>query len=167
MKNVVRMQMRAGQQALQRAMTDIEETLSEALKASANIVKFKVMDLTPRWKGGLVKGIKTEVKGRDARVFGEGVVMRVMENNPHATWSKLPPHQPIKDWVVGKLGIAEDKADSVAWAIQQKIKKQGLTIPNKEGRGAMFSRTFKIVQSTQLHWHAFMAKMRQLETRIP
>lgn len=161
----IRMRIRAGQEALRSALADIERTLSEALLAATNVVKFKVMDLTPRYLGGLVQGIKSEVKGREARVYGEGVVMRVHENNPHATWSRLPPHKAIKAWVEGKLGLSEPQSDSVAWAIQHKILKNGLTIPNKEGRGAMFSRTFRLVESTKLHWHAFMAKMRQLERR--
>lgn len=159
------MKLQAGQEAINRALAEIEETLTEALDAATKVVKFKVMDLTPRWKGGLVKGIKTEVNGREGRVYGEGVVMRVMEDSPHATWSKVPPHAPIKLWVEGKLGFSGKKADSVAWAIQHRIKEKGMRIPNKEGRGAMFARTFQIVQSTNLHWHAFMAKMRKLESR--
>lgn len=165
MRNVVRMKIKAGVAELQRAMLEIEGTLHEALLTAANVLKFKVMDLTPRWKGGLVQGIRTEAKSREARVYGEGVVMKVMENRPHATWSTVPPHQPIKDWVEGKLGISGDQSDRVAWAIQMKIKRQGLTIPNLEGRGEMFSRAYKIAQSTNLHWEAFMAKMRQLERR--
>ena len=163
MPDIVRMRIQVGQAALAAALADVEKTLTEALEAAARVVKYKVMDLTPRWRGGLVQGIKEEVKGREARVYGEGVVMRVHETN--AQWTKLPPHNAIKSWVEGKLGIAGKQADSVAWAIQQKIKKSGLTLPNVEGRGQMFKRTFDLVQSTGLHWHAFMAKMRQLENR--
>lgn len=163
MGDSIKMKIRAGQEALAAAVADVERTLIEALEAATQIVKFKVMDLTPRWHGGLVQGIKSEVKGREGRVYGEGVVMKVHEVN--ATWTRMPPHVAIKAWVSGKLGIGEPDADRIAWAIQKKILRRGLTLPNKEGRGQMFRRTYQIVKSTNLHWQAFMAKMRQLERR--
>lgn len=163
MADRINVRIKAGQAALAALLADIESTLTEALRTSAQVIKYKVMDFTPRWKGGLVQGIKVDVKGREARVFGEGVVMAVHEKN--AVWSRLPPVSKLQAWFMGKLGFEEKKAKSAAWGLAQRIKKSGLMLPNKEGRGQMFARTFALVERTQLHWQAFMAKMRQLERR--
>lgn len=38
---------------------------------------------------------------------------------------KPPPHEPIKQWVIKKLGKSEEEADSIAWAVVKKIQKEG------------------------------------------
>lgn len=38
---------------------------------------------------------------------------------------KAPPHEPIKQWVIKKLGKSEEEADSIAWAVVHKIKNEG------------------------------------------
>jgi hypothetical protein len=141
---------------------EVERAAKEALKKAAAVVKFQVIDKTPRWRGGLVQAVKIreEEDGRRQLVYGEGVVFRVHERN--AQWSRIPPHAPIKLWVEGKLGIASAESDSVAWAIQQKIKKLGLTLPNKEGRGQMIRRTKDLMRRTRFHFQAFASALKSL-----
>lgn len=38
---------------------------------------------------------------------------------------KAPPHEPIKQWVMKKLGKSDYEADKIAWAIVHKIKNEG------------------------------------------
>lgn len=137
-----------------------EQAAVRALKEAIQPVKATVMDLTPRWKGGLVRGIRTraEANGREQVVYTSGVVARVHERN--AVWSKMPPFQPIHDWVVGRLGIGDPQATRVAWAVRKKIKGKSLSLPNREGRGRMFARTFERFTQTRAHVRAFKAALR-------
>jgi hypothetical protein len=142
---------------------EVQRFAIRAMEFAINPVLSKVRDLTPRWKGGLVResvGTRAEEGGRVQVVWGRGVVLRVHEEN--AQWSRMPPHKPILDWVEGKLGLAGKKAQSVAFAIRAKIKARGLTLPNKEGRGQMFKRTFDLMKQTRFHYQSFKSAMKQL-----
>lgn len=151
--------------ALKQTMIEIEKASQEGLKGAVRVVKSKVMDLTPRHKGGLVAGIKDQVQDREGKVYGTGVVMRVMEDNPHAKWSKWPPHKPILDWVESKLGLSGKDAERATFGIRRKIFNSGMTIPNQEGRGAMFQRTFSLMKSSKFHMVAYISAIRQLQRR--
>lgn len=143
----------------------VEAFAKEALVPAAESIRHQVIDLTPRWKGGLIRMVKrrSENGGRSQLIYGEGVVFKVHERN--AVWSKLPPHAPLRDWAVGKLHVGEADADRVAWAIRQKIKARGLTLPNREKRGKMMQRTRDLMRRTRFHFQAFGSAMKQLLKR--
>ncbi len=147
---------------LGRFVAKVEETGKQALRLVAAQLLAQVRDFTPRFRGGMVAGIqeRPEDGGRTRVVFGRGVVVRVHESN--AQWSRMPPHRPIRDWVVGKLGIPEAQADSVAYRIRRKIRRRGLTLPNVEGRGKMFQRTSTLMRQTRAHLQTFKSAFRLL-----
>jgi len=126
-----------------------------ALEKAMGVVADKVRDLTPRWRGGLVQSVQTEARmgGDEQAVFAQGVVARVHEFN--AQWSKLPPLEAIQMWVEGKLGLSGKDADRATNAIRWKIRRHGLTLPNAEGRGQMFGRTYHLMASTNFHINTF------------
>jgi hypothetical protein len=132
-----------------------------ALGKSAQVVLGNVRDMTPRWKGGLVRSIKSEGRmgGDEQAVYATGPVARVHEFN--GVWSKPPPVRPLIQWVVGKLGLSGRDAISAAYAIRHKIFTRGLTLPNREGRGQMFARTFALMQSSGFHMTAFTSALKQ------
>lgn len=140
------------------AVQAIEDAAKLALRAAANVVQASVIDLTPRWKGGLQSHIliRPQEDGRIQEVFAEGVVAAVHENN--GTWSKFPPPAPIQEWVRGKLGITGEKENrSVAFLVARKIFQRGLTLPNKEGKGIMFRRAFERQKASRGYLAAFKA----------
>ena len=133
----------------------IERAAVNALREAVRPIYAKVVDLTPRWKGGLARNVRTRAEdgGRSQVVYNTGVVARVHEQN--GTWSKWPPERPIREWVEGKLGLTGGEAASATFLIRRKIKRQGLTLPNVEGRGKMFQRTYRLFASTRAHVTAF------------
>jgi hypothetical protein len=162
-RDSVRVERRAAE--IGRFVPEVERFAMKALEKAAEVVRFKVMDLTPRWKGGLVQKVKrrAERSGRSQLVYGEGLVFRVHERN--AQWSRMPPHAPLRAWVVGKLGVSEDDADSVAFRVRRKIKARGLTLPNREGRGRMIQRTKDLMRRTRFHFQAFGSAMKSMIRR--
>lgn len=38
----------------------------------------------------------------------------------------MPPREPIKKWLMRKMGMSEDEAESVSWVIAMKIKTRGI-----------------------------------------
>ena len=109
-------------------------------------------------------GIRSENDGREQVVYmPPGVVPMVHEFN--GSWTRMPPHQPIFDWVTGKLGLSGKEAQRVTIAIRRKILRMGLTLPNKEGRGQMFKRTFDLYTRTRAHYVVFKAALRSLLPR--
>lgn len=160
-----RMRIERGVHEIGRAVAEVETFAKKALVKAAEVVRFQVMDFTPRWKGGLVNKVKMRAEdgGRRQIVYGEGIVFRVHERN--AQWSRLPPHQPLKLWAEGKLGVPAAESDEVAWKIRQKIKRRGLTLPNREKRGQMIQRTRALMQRTRFHFQAFASAMKTLIRR--
>ena len=160
----VRLQIAADQ--IEPFRLQVEAFAKQALVPAAESIKHQVIDFTPRWQGGLIRKVKRRAEngGRSQLVYGEGVVFRVHEKN--ATWSKLPPHKPLRDWVVGKLHVGEDEADGIAWAIRKKIFERGLTLPNREKRGKQITRTKELMRRTHFHFQAFGSAMKQLLRRI-
>jgi hypothetical protein len=148
-----------------RFIPEVEGFAKKALIKAAQVVRFKVMDLTPRWRGGLIQRVKMRAEdgGRRQLVYGEGVVFKVHEQN--ATWSKMPPHAPIKAWVEGKLHVPAGESDRVAFLIRKKILKRGLTLPNREKRGQMIRRTKDLMARTGFHFQAFGSAMKQMIRR--
>jgi hypothetical protein len=141
-----------------RALTEkVREAARQGLRAAAGIVQVKVIDLTPRWKGGLQSRVLIRPNSlRDEQtVHADGVVAFVHENN--ARWSRLPPWGAIHAWVTGKLGRSGKDADAMTAAVRWKIRKLGLTLPNKEGRGQMFRRAYEVMVRTKAHMTAFRA----------
>jgi hypothetical protein len=47
----------------------------------------------------------------------------------------MPPIEPIEKWVISKLGVEEDKAKGVAFAIAKKIKAKGTRILRDKTKG--------------------------------
>jgi hypothetical protein len=136
----------------------VREAARNALVPASQMVQSNVINLTPRWKGGLQSRVlvRPENGGDQQVVYGTGVVMHVMEN--WTTWSKWPPQKPILDWVTGKLGLSGKKADSVAFLIRRKIGTFGLPIPLiYDNKGKMFKRTYELMAKTKAHFLAFAA----------
>jgi hypothetical protein len=135
------------------------EEAKQALAQAVLPVQAQVRDFTPRWRGLLVEKvlIRSENDGMTQVVYLQGVVGRVHEMN--AVWSAMPPAEPIQMWVEEKLGVPEEEARGVAFAIAKKIKDQGLTLPNREGRGQMFQRTATLFEKTKAHFAAFRAAL--------
>jgi len=132
-----------------------------ALGKSARVVRDNVRDLTPRWKGGLVRGVQAEPRmgGDEQAIYAKGVVALTHEFNGH--WSKMPPKAAIEAWVAGKLGIGGKEGKRIAYMVRRKILRSGLTLPNVEGRGKMFQRTYQLMRASGFHMHAFMTALQQ------
>lgn len=142
----------------------IQDWAKVALWKAAQIVRDKVVDLTPRYSGQLQGSISIrELDGGTAQeVFADGVVAHVMEGRPPAQWTKLPPFQPLRAWVEGKLGLSGKEADSRAARIRWSIFRYGIRVPLKgDGRGMMFKRSYDYMMATHFHWFAFVAAMRR------
>jgi hypothetical protein len=148
------------------AIRRVEQFAVLALEKAVVPIRDTVRDLTPRGAGAgagrLVRGVLTrpEAGGREQVVYGQGVVMMVHEKN--AIWTKLPPHKAILSWVTTKLGKSGKQAESAAWGIRHKIRRRGLTLPNREDRGKMFGRGYQRVRDSGAHFVLFKASMRKL-----
>ncbi len=51
----------------------------------------------------------------------------------------VPPHVPILMWVLNKLGLQGTEANSMAWAIQYKIAREGSSLHRSGGRKDIFT----------------------------
>lgn len=163
MARVINIRAKAGQ--VRRIVAEVEAAARRAMRETVQVVWANVIDLTPRWKGGLQQSIQKEVTagGLEGRVHTSGVVAHVMEANPPAVWTKMPPYEPIRQWVEGKLGLAGKEAAGVAMAIRRKIKARGIQVPLKhDKRGGMFRRTVEKMEKTKFHLDAFVRAIRQI-----
>lgn len=145
----------------------VHKEAREALDRTAELIAHNVLEITPVWTGGLQDRImrREEDDGEGQIIYAEGVVARVHEGNPPAVWTRMPPRQPILDWVTGKLGLAGADASRAAYFIRKKILRRGLTLPNVEGRGMMFGRTFERMQATKYHFYEFANNFVQRASR--
>jgi hypothetical protein len=75
------------------------------------------------YRGELIDSVSTE------RVF-DGAIVRV--EAPHARWLEYgtrpftPPLAPLKWWALNKLGVDDTEAESIAFGIQQKYRREGI-----------------------------------------
>jgi hypothetical protein len=145
----------------------IADAARVALERAALAVKFHVVSKTPVNMGGLQQAVHQEARedGLERVIYGEGVVFATHEMN--GSWKSLPPHQPLKQWVEVKLGISGKEGDGIAWAIAQKIKARGLTLPNVEGKGRMIARTKDEMESTDFHFEEFARTLKEELSKIP
>ena len=101
--------------AMDRAMDDIIDSIFT--KSQENIVEEGAVD-----RGTLLKS------GNVNRKFLE---KEIVYSAPHAVFVEfgtdphMPPVDPIMEWARRKLGLPEDEARRVAWAIAKKIEKEG------------------------------------------
>lgn len=164
-------------QAIQAQVREqIEAASVDALQAVGDVVRDNVIDITPRNLGDLQSAIVHDVvqgaDGDDYTVVYQdtnkvpAVIGKVMEAG--GQWNKLPPHKPIKDWVLTKVGLPEKEAERMAWALQHRILRYGIPIPlTQDGRGAMFSRTVEKMESTSFHFWVFTAELRRRLDSMP
>lgn len=146
--------------AKEQALAQIAAAREKGIEGALGIIKAKVIDLTPRYKGGLQSHIyDRQPDSFSGEVYTSGVVAAVHERN--AVWSKYPPIEPLRGWVMGKLGVDEKRSKSVAFLVARKIRRFGLTLPNKEGKGQMFARTREFMARSGGHFRAFVSGMRQ------
>lgn len=138
----------------------VRRAAESGVSAGLDIIKAKVIDLTPRYTGKMQSYIFTrQPEPLSGFVYTEGVVPMVHEKN--AVWSKFPPIAPLQGWVQKKLGISDEKkSKSVAFLIARKIRTRGLTLPNKEGKGQMFARARAAMAASGAYFVAFAAKMK-------
>ena len=138
----------------------IEDAARSALDATAQVVAAQVREFTPVWTGEFSASIQPEMEdGGDTQVVAstDELLSSVFENN--GSWGKMPPDAPIRQWVEGKLGLTGRAADRATWGIRRKILHNGLTLPNIEGKGQMFARTFKQMEATNFHMQTFTAML--------
>jgi hypothetical protein len=161
---------RAKSEQVRRIVSEVEAAARRAMKDVVGVVHANVVDLTPRWKGGLQESIQKEVSptGLEGRVYTSGVVAAVMEANPPAQWTKMPPFEPIRQWVEGKLGLSGKEAARATMAIRGKIKARGIQVPlTHDKRGGMFRRTAEKMERTKFHLDAFVRAIRQISGGHP
>lgn len=110
----------------------IGENVTERLKQdilTKRVTKFGAVNAS----GKLHDSIRYEVtnNGETLRVYAEDYIYYLVHGRANG---KMPPRQPIKDWIVAK-GIQPDgiSIDSLAYLIQRKIAREGTTIFQQGG----------------------------------
>lgn len=158
--------------AFDRAFASKQATVvPKALEKTLDVIRDNVIDKTPRYKGRMRSAIvhtQTPYAGGKAEgtVFAtpsvvDPVIVRVMEKG--ANWTKLPPWAPLFEWVTNKLGLSGKDAARATAAIRWKIRRRGIHPPLAvSGMGAMFDRTFKLMQASRFHFGVFYSTLRQL-----
>ena len=152
----------AGRRLSRSALNEkITEAASRALSQAARVVVDRVRSHTPELTGALKLRVRTRGAdgGLSRDIYGEGIVFKTHELN--GSWTKMPPHAPLLSWVEAKLGLTGREANRIAWAVQKKIKREGLTLPNVEGRGQMIERTKEEMEATSFHFEAFSAAFKE------
>ena len=155
---------------IDRFMAQVETSAIQALRETVEVVRDNVLNLTPRWTGELQSGvlIRELDDGRQQEIYGGGseenkMKFLVFEGNPPAgPWRAMPPHQPLKDWAIRKLGKTPKEADGFAFGVRRKIFRRGMQLPlAHDGRGQMFHRTFETMRQTRFHFVVFASALRQ------
>ena len=118
------------------------EEMTAATLESELLLEREVKEETPIGVGGGA-GLKGSISAREPQVLADTVIGEIgtpllyaipveFGSKPHR-----PPVQPLADWAQAKLGVAPEKAESVGYAIANKIAKVGT-------KGAfMFTKAFE------------------------
>ncbi|MCK5609013.1 hypothetical protein KAR91_44475 [Candidatus Pacearchaeota archaeon] len=117
-------------------VSPVLEILADAIleKASEFIVQNDISDTGDLLKSGASKQISDD---EVSVTFGGGPVqVSYAVYIEYGTSPHMPPVEPLKKWAKRKLRLNEKKAQSAAWAIAVKIKKEG-TEPNPYLRPAI------------------------------
>lgn len=117
----------------------VQRELLAATMESGLLLQREVQELTPVGATGLTR---QSIGAREPEVLADRVIGVVGSSLAHivpvevGSRPHMSPIQPLADWARAKLGISQDEARSVAWAIATKIKREGT-------KGAhMFRRAF-------------------------
>lgn len=84
------------------------------------------MEATGEWRHNL----EIELGDDSATIKGRNYSEQLARGRKPGT---LPPITPIKRWVQAKFGYGEEESESIAWAVAQKIKREGTTWYKKGG----------------------------------
>ena len=120
----------------------IEEELQIAIEEirkeiNANNKGFKGAQL--RTSGKTENSLRSKVSSIKGEIFAnEYIYNLVFGRKPQGENSKLIPHDTLKEWVRKKLSVSNDILDSVTWAINKKIQKEGTSIYTNEAKGIDF-----------------------------
>jgi len=76
--------------------------------------------------------ISSKVSGNKLEIQG---LLRIVVLASGRKPGKFPPIEPIRKWVISKLGVSEDDADGVAFVIARKIAREGTDIFTGKAKG--------------------------------
>lgn len=125
-----------GMDKLPRLMEIVPDITREEMAAAATegtlLLERETKEYTPVGVGGAASGLAGSITAKPVSSFSKKILGVVSTSSPHAIPVELgtKPHwapiEPLKDWVVAKLGIrGEEEVFGVARAIQRKIASRG------------------------------------------
>ena len=124
----------------------VREEMTAAMWESEFLIEREVKEKTPVGVGG-GGGLRGSIAAQSPEISSDIVLGVVGTSMAHAipveigTKPHFPPIQPLEDWVIHKLGVAEKDAHGVAFLVARKIAARGtLAI-------GMFHRTFSANQA--------------------
>ena len=108
----------------------VREELYRATLEAELLLERETQENTPIGVGG-GGGLKGSISSREPQILADTVIGEVgtpldyaipveFGSRPHR-----PPVQPLADWAKAKLGVSDDEAEGVGWAIASKIAKEG------------------------------------------
>lgn len=132
-----------GIETISRAWSQAPEIAQRELAAATFeaglLLERETKEETPVGASGL---LRQSIATREPQILGDQVIGLTGTSVAHAvpvelgTRPHFPPIQPLEDWARAKLGLSEDEAEGVAYAIARKISREGT-------KGAhMFQRAF-------------------------
>lgn len=125
------------------------EELTAATYEGEMLLEREVKELTPTGVGA-AGGLKGNIQSQTPEVLGNNVIGMVGSTLNYAESVELGtrPHpvsadgvMAIEDWVRHKLGISDDEAEGIAYAIAWKIRMRGTPAVGMFHRGLAYSRT--------------------------
>jgi len=102
-----------------------EKFLALLLELGEELVQ-KYRDLGLKASGQWEEELGVQVNGTKGIISGLDYT-EYLTSNPRAP-GKLPPVDPLIQWVKDKFGLSGEAAERAGWAIAQKIKKEGVEI---------------------------------------
>lgn len=107
---------------------EIEQILQEVVDKFL-IPKFHELEMNA--SGEWVQNVEVEAEGDNGVIKARYYTEYLTKGRPPS--EKLPPISAIKKWVMAKFGKSDKEAESMAWAVAYKIKKEGTKWHTEDG----------------------------------
>jgi hypothetical protein len=108
-------------------MNNYKETIDEVIEK----LILKHRELGQKATGNWERSLESEVKEDALLIKGFDYTKYLVEGRPPS--NKRPPIKALEQWVKAKFGVQGKKATSIAFAVANKIKKEGTTWHQRGG----------------------------------
>ena len=102
--------------------TYIDKLLEEQLLILVDELKARHIELGQKATGEWVNSLEVFVSGGKGVIYGTNYTQYIVKGRPSG---KRPPISPLEDWAKAKLGLQGKEALNVAFAVSNKIAREG------------------------------------------